>query len=417
MLLLSSFGIVLSIILLFFDKENKGSGSLFLGLFLLTFNIFTLSQFIYIFSKSEALIAILLSTQVNVIIYLVGPLAYFYIRSVLNDNVIIKKADLFHFLFFVIFFLGILPFNFGAWEMKLATSKIVIDYTWGDLNDFSLNKFTWLKANYTLRLLHFVVYIILIWRLIISKNFFKISGSDNIIYSQLAIMKKWVLFFCIMITILAIFLALTIFLFFNTSEKSNFQVQGKVLFFLVFMVIILLHFGLIFFPQILYGIPLGKLNQRLVISNNNDTDSKVTPKLNVTLFHEEYINEIDDLLKKWSKELKFLDANSNINSLSNDIDIPLHHLNYFFNQVKDVKYVEWRNNLRIDYAVTLILNGEHKDKTIENIGKDCGFKTYSRFIQYFKLKMGVLPSDFIKNKMQLKGDSLPYFGESENLNN
>jgi AraC-like DNA-binding protein len=404
MLLLSSFGIVLSIILLFFDKENKGSGSLFLGLFLLTFNIFTLSQFIYIFSKSETLIAILLSTPVNVIIYIVGPLAFFYIRSVLNDNVIFKKADLFHFLFFVIFFLGILPFNFGAWEMKLATSKIVIDYTWGDLNDFSLNKFTWLKANYTLRLLHFVVYIILIWRLIISKNFFKISGSDNIIYSQLAIMKKWVLFFCIMITILAIFLALTIFLFFNTSEKSNFQVQGKVLFFLVFMVIILLHFGLIFFPQILYGIPLGKLNQRLVISNNNDTDSKVTPKLNVTLFHEEYINEIDDLLKKWSKELKFLDANSNINSLSNDIDIPLHHLNYFFNQVKDVKYVEWRNNLRIDYAVTLILNGEHKDKTIENIGKDCGFKTYSRFIQYFKLKMGVLPSDFIKNKMQLKGD-------------
>jgi AraC-like DNA-binding protein len=394
----------LSIILLFFDKENKGSGSLFLGLFLLTFNIFTLSQFIYIFSKSETLIAILLSTPVNVIIYIVGPLAFFYIRSVLNDNVIFKKADLFHFLFFVIFFLGILPFNFGAWEMKLATSKIVIDYTWGDLNDFSLNKFTWLKANYTLRLLHFVVYIILIWRLIISKNFFKISGSDNIIYSQLAIMKKWVLFFCIMITILAIFLALTIFLFFNTSEKSNFQVQGKVLFFLVFMVIILLHFGLIFFPQILYGIPLGKLNQRLVISNNNDTDSKVTPKLNVTLFHEEYINEIDDLLKKWSKELKFLDANSNINSLSNDIDIPLHHLNYFFNQVKDVKYVEWRNNLRIDYAVTLILNGEHKDKTIENIGKDCGFKTYSRFIQYFKLKMGVLPSDFIKNKMQLKGD-------------
>jgi succinate-acetate transporter protein len=77
MLLLSGFGIVLSIILLFFDKKNKGSGSFFLGLFLLTFNIFTLSQFIYIFSKSETLIAILLSTPVNVIIYLVGPSCIF----------------------------------------------------------------------------------------------------------------------------------------------------------------------------------------------------------------------------------------------------------------------------------------------------------------------------------------------------
>lgn len=404
MLLLSGFGIVLSIILLFFDKKNKGSGSLYLGLFLLTFNIFTLSQFIYIFSKSETLIAILLSTPVNVIIYLVGPLAFLYIRSVLNDNVIFKKADLVHFVFFAIFFLGILPFNFGSWEMKLATSKIVIDYSWGDLNDFSLNKFTWLKANYTLRLLHFVVYIILIWRLIISKNFFKISGTNNIIYSQLAIMKKWVLFFCIMITILAIFLALTIVLFFNVPEKYNFQLQGKVLFFLVFVVIILLHFGLIFFPQILYGIPLGRLDQGLVVSNNNDSNSKVIVKSNVSSFHEDYINEIDALLKKWSKQLKFLDANSNINSLSNDIDIPLHHLSYFFNHVNDVKYIEWRNNLRIDYAVTLILNGNYKDKTIENIGKECGFKTYSRFIQYFKLKMGVLPSDFIKNQMQSNGD-------------
>lgn len=404
MLLLSGFGIILSIILLFFDKENKGSGSLYLGLFLLTFNIFTLSQYIYIFSKSETLIAILLSTPVNVIIYLVGPLAFFYIRSVLNDNVIFKKADLVHFLFFTIFFLGILPFNLGSWEMKLATSKIVIDYSWGDLNDFSLNKFTWLKANYTLRLLHFVVYIILIWRMIKSKKFFNIRGSDKIIYSQLAIMKKWVLFFCIMLTILAIFLTLTIVLFFNTPEKSNFQLQGRVLFFLVFIVIILLHFGLIFFPQILYGIPLGRLDQGLVVSNSNDSYSKVMFKSNVSSFHEDYMYEIDALLKKWSKELKFLNTNSNINSLSNDIDIPLHHLSYFFNHVNDVKYVEWRNNLRIDHAVTLILNGQYKDKTIENIGKECGFKTYSRFIQYFKLRMGVLPSDFIKNQKQSNGD-------------
>ena len=407
MLLLSGFGIMLSIILLFFDKENKGSGSLYLGLFLLTFNIFTLSQFIYIFSKSETLIAILLSTPVNVIIYLVGPLAFFYIRSVLNDNVIFKKADLVHLVFFAIFFLGILPFNFVSWEMKLKTSKIVIDYTWGDLNDFSLNKFTWLKANYTLRLLHLIVYIILIWRLIKSKKFFTINNCDNKIYSHFVIMKKWVLFFCIMLTILAILLALTIILFFNTADKSNFQIQGRVLFFLVFIVIILLHFGLIFFPQILYGIPFSKLDQGLIIDYNNDTVLKAMPKLNVNAFHEDYINEIDALLKNWSKEFKFLDLNSNINSLSNDIDIPLHHLNYFFNQVNDVKYVEWRNNLRIDYAVTLILKGEYNDKTIQTIGKECGFKTYSRFIQNFKLKMGVLPSDFIKNQIQLKGDKLP----------
>jgi AraC-like DNA-binding protein len=219
-----------------------------------------------------------------------------------------------------------------------------------------------------------------------------------------------------MITTLAIFLALTIVLFFNTPEKSNFQIQGRVLFFLVFIVIILLHFGLIFFPQILYGIPLGKIDHVLIKGYNNERGIMLAPKLNVTSFHEDYINEIDALLKKWSQELKFLDPNTNINSLSNDIDIPLHHLSYFFNQVNDVKYVEWRNNLRIDYAVTLILKGEYNDKTIQTIGKECGFKTYSRFIQNFKLKMGVLPSDFIKNQIQLKGDKLPYFGESENLN-
>ena len=34
---------------------------------------------------------------------------------------------------------------------------------------------------------------------------------------------------------------------------------------------------------------------------------------------------------------------------------------------------------------------------METLGNDSGFKTYSSFIQFFKQRKGVLPSDFNKN--------------------
>lgn len=92
-----------------------------------------------------------------------------------------------------------------------------------------------------------------------------------------------------------------------------------------------------------------------------------------------------------------MDLDSSIFSLSNDIDLPHHHVTYFFNNINEEKYIEWRNIKRIEFAMSLINSKEEYDKTIENLGKESGFKSYATFIQSFKHVTGNLPKDYIRD--------------------
>jgi AraC-like DNA-binding protein len=83
-------------------------------------------------------------------------------------------------------------------------------------------------------------------------------------------------------------------------------------------------------------------------------------------------------------------------SLSEDIDIPKHHLAYFFNQISNEKYIDWRNRLRVEYAMEILGREQKYDKTIEVLGEESGFRSYSAFIRSFKQFTGKLPKDFIR---------------------
>ncbi|MFN5787926.1 MAG: helix-turn-helix domain-containing protein [Bacteroidota bacterium] len=82
--------------------------------------------------------------------------------------------------------------------------------------------------------------------------------------------------------------------------------------------------------------------------------------------------------------------------MSREMDIPTHHLTYFFSQIHNEQYIEWRNRLRLEYAIELINNQKDYDKTIEVLGKESGFRSYPSFIQSFKQITGKLPKDYIK---------------------
>jgi AraC-like DNA-binding protein len=56
--------------------------------------------------------------------------------------------------------------------------------------------------------------------------------------------------------------------------------------------------------------------------------------------------------------------------------------------------------MRIEYAIDIINNQEETDKTLETLGKVCGFRSYSAFIQNFKQYTGKLPNEYIKEIKQ-----------------
>ena len=156
----------------------------------------------------------------------------------------------------------------------------------------------------------------------------------------------------------------------------------------------MLILGLFLFPQILYGIPIEKLK---LPENNNEIKEPIGIETEIFSFSEDYIDKIRMLLEIWKMENKFLNPDSSTHIMSREIALPLHHVTYFFNQINDEKYIDWRNRLRVEYAIDLLNKQKGYNKTIEVLVNECGFKSYSAFFQTFKQITGKLPKDYIRD--------------------
>jgi AraC-like DNA-binding protein len=388
MYLLSGLGIFLSALLLGYNKGYK-SANIYLGLFLFLFNFIILTHYLYLYNESKVTIAFILSIPINASAFAIGPLAFLYVRSTLNDDTQFSKKDWIHFIVFAIIFLGRLPFNFSSWEEKLMVADKIINDSWRSLSYSTYNHILPLRINYKLKGLHFLIYLISIWYVLLKSKFKK--PSSMVLLKQQKIVYNWLHFFAVTISILGVLFGLILFP--NAKDKLTYHLEANILFMLVFSGFLILILGLILYPQILYGFPMEKT---LVKINEEVNESEVIDETESISLHEDYIENIRVLLQKWEEEFKFKDSNSTVISLSVDIDIPRHHLAYFFNQVNNEKYIDWRNRLRVEYAVEILSSDQKYDKTIEVLGAECGFRSYSAFIRSFKQFTGKLPKDFIR---------------------
>ena len=391
MLVLNGIGIFFSILVLFFNKGYK-SANVYLGLFLFLLNFISISHYLYIFSHSKAVLAFVMSIPINASAYAIGPLAFLYVRSILRDSAKFTKYDGLHFVVFAITFIGRIPFNLASWEEKFKVANDIINLSWESLSFSNQNNFLPIRINYVLKAFHFFLYLIAVWGLILKNKFNK--SSFGVGGNQPKIVRNWLFFFAIILTFLDVILILISLLFLDAKDKIIFQMEGIILFSLVFIGLISLILGLGLFPQILYGISLEKL--KLDVSKN-EIKELIGIEMENFSFHQEYIDKIKMLLDNWKKEHKYLNPDSSTHILSREIGLPLHHVTYFFNQINNEKYIDWRNRLRVEYAINLINSQKGYNKTIEILGKECGFKSYSAFFQSFKLITGKLPKEYIRD--------------------
>ena len=389
MYLLSGFGIFFSILLLLYNRGYK-TANLYLGLFIFLFDFIILSHYLYLYNNSKVTIAFILSVPFNASAYAIGPLAFFYVRSIIKDNAHLSKYDWLHFIVFAIIFVGRLPYNLSNWDSKLLIADDIINNSWKSLSFTHLNNFLPLMINYKLKGFHFLFYVIAIWYLILRGKFKKSSYKFG--DKHLKIVKNWLFFFAFIVSFLVILIC--ILLFPNAKDKLIYQFEGNVIFFLIFSAFLLLFLGLILFPQILYGISLEKAALKV---NKIEKLELGDLEMDCISFSEEYIEKIRFLIKNWIAENKFLDVESSIYSLSKDIDLPYHQVNYFFNQINNEKYIDWRNRLRVEYAINTMNVQIGYDKTMEVLSKESGFRSYSAFIKSFKQTTGKLPKEYFKD--------------------
>lgn len=385
---LSLLGIFLSVILLFFNARKFGATK-YLGLFFFLISLYGFYQYILLYSKSVTLISLFLFnlSLFSSPVYLIGPMLYWYVRSVLTDNPKLRRSDFWHLVPAIVFFISALPNTFVPWHEKVEAARSVVQ----DKGFIMVYKATLLSkilpavAIYLARL--FLIFGYLLWSIRMFINYL-LKKKSSAVLSKQQFMKKWL---CYLLGFMLVLVVTQIFL-----VKKSFEMHFSDLFFTVNIIRIISVVGLtgllispFFFPTILYGLPrMPESNEQ----ENNNRQINETKQLS-NYFESEYLQSIGQKTDSIMEELQlYLEPDCNLAYFSKQIDIPAHHLAYYFREIKKQRFNDFRNEWRIQHAKTLIQEGKANEITLEAIGSLSGFSSRNAFITDFKKTEGVSPS-------------------------
>ena len=294
LLFLSILGFFLSLILLYFNVR-KNISTFYLGIFFLLISLYGFYQYALLYSKSVFLIEILLLGFAIVFppLFLIGPMLYWYIRSVLTDNSRLKRKDIWHLLPMIIYFLAALPYTFVPFSDKIkAATEVVKDV--GFMQTYhatELDQIFSVSAIYLSRPILILAYTL--WSIGL---LFRYSTQRKLskVFARQYFMTKWL---CLLLAFLLI-LEVTQILLISRAFEMNFSE----LFFTLNVFRILSIAGLIgllispfFFPAILYGLPRVP-ESPATLDRTNDLQARATEKSG-QYFESDYIRSIDQTIK------------------------------------------------------------------------------------------------------------------------
>ena len=400
-------GLFLPLVLLYSNRGYR-SANRYLAGFLFFASYYLLSSFYFFFGKSLAFLAIFSAT--GSFFYLIGPFAFIYVRSILKDSVALRKIDYLHFVPFAASLLGFIPYWLSPWDFKIAVAENILSEQW-DMASFNLNALIPHKMDQALNVLHTYYYAIGLWYLV---WLYKKDSQNPIIHNaQYAMVRRWLILLTAIYSIIALNFAVTMVFLWLYDDKSLFLEKAKFALLFASAIYISMNMLLMFFPQILYGIPVGGVpassdflqpksstplnpntastSRSLQSDSRYDADGNRDPQL----FTDDYVFAIEAAMQRCMDRKSFLNPDFKLESISSELGIPSHHLTYFFNNQKGMYFTEWRDQLRVGHSMELMRQGESAMLSMEGIAKSSGFTAQSTFLRVFKQVTGKTPSQFL----------------------
>lgn len=381
--------IVTFLLLLNLKQSNKAN--IYLFFFLLINNTYSLSHYATVYSGNRYLIAVML-VHFTPLYLLIGPFFYFYVRGLLTDDHKLNKWDYVHFIPAILFFINITPYVFHTWDYKLLYADNVVKDAHNFLNIDYL--FIPTTLSFLSRPVVAIIYVIASVVLIFRKGL-----NENYLNHQAKLIFKWlVLFIFISIVLYFGFLFFTI-TSFITKDVNFADKQGELILYATIGSLLLLNLSLLFFPNILYGLP--QLDYAIVTSQNRAEEERLGIAEDVKKqsrsfeISAEKLNLLSLKINRYIEAKPYLNPEFNLTVMSTDTDIPVHHLSYYFNEHLQVNFNTWKNDLKIDHVIYLIRNGSGEILTLDALAKQAGFGSRTSFFNSFKQKMGITPSEYL----------------------
>ncbi len=401
-------GVFLSVILAIFNYR-KNPATIWLSLFFFSVSVYCLIHYVLFYSDSVILVALFFKSNIGIITLLPGLALYFYTKLTVTDQEKLKRAEWFHFLPVALIFLVGVDNYFSPWNEKLRmASDFILNHksliSYYQQSDHGSGSFTLVFLFRSLyNFLYFLGAVAIFLRHKIVIRNAHVFSHQKFMYSWLSVL--YILFFVLVMSHSAIL---------YTHYFTN-QTSIAYTFLIIQLValtgLVALLFSPFLFPGILYGLPRIGGHERQsesgfepdlshqIVAETSSTEDPRGNDAGERRLEEKYLQAIGNLIDACMKEHQpYLNPAFNMAMLSVLINIPVHHVAYYFKEVKNQSISEYRNFWRVEYAKKMIAEGKSKNLTLEAIARLSGFSSRNTFLVSFKKYEKMTPKEFMKNQ-------------------
>jgi AraC-like DNA-binding protein len=398
LLFLSLAGLILSVILVVFNVRRFRS-SCYLGGFFFLISLYAFNQYVLVDSHSRILVTVFF-VHPGFLYYLIGPMLYFYVRSVLTDHTRFRTRDLWHLVPASVILISTIPYMILPLSVKESYAEVLVANI---LNVTSINTslfYSVMHFGLTFIFRPLLVLGYAIWSLGL---FIRWLGTRRniLVLSYQNYIIPWLTVLLGFVFILTISHLITMIKAYYFNDLKVYLTLGLLQLFSGFGLIGLL-ISLLFFPYILYGLPripdISPEASHLVpdfIPGRVSLDahlSRVPAESPKPGFEAVYMKMIGTKVDECMQQLRpYLRHDCNLSYMAKLTGIPAHHMAYYFREIKHQAFNDYRNCWRVGHAQELIREGKARQMTLEAIGLLSGFSTRNTFYMAFKKVLGVSP--------------------------
>jgi AraC-like DNA-binding protein len=374
---------LLTIYLLLFKKNALRSFSDYLLTVVILTQCWTVLLFVLVYSESILDSPHLYKTAAP-ISFLIAPLCYLYVRSVLFNELRFKKTDFLHALPFLFFLVNYLPFFASSTESKLD----ILNATLLDKNVAITTQLGLLPESffYILRPIQTLFYLAFQWVLVLQFNkAFKVKEVQEQIGAVISWLKVFTLtntaVFFSLVFLIGLYLSIP-----NIFEENLLSLIPNSLLSISFFV------GctyLLVNPQVLNGLPFVKYKEK---KSQLISDELVK----VPFIHKNYAKEIAQLEAYFASSKAYLQPNLSISEVAVATEIPNRELSFLINSYYKQRFSDYLNDMRLAHFLSQVDASSLDSFTIESIATASGFAYKSSFYRAFKKKYGSTPTAYLQ---------------------
>lgn len=313
-------------------------------------------------------------------LFLIGPVIYFYLRSLLSPNQT-NSIDLFY------HFLPAIVYNLAM--LVVFVNDVVIQsdyYFYADGKDMDLDPwYQWAG------LVSMVAYLVL------SINYYqkyKRALYDSISYAD-ELVVNWVQHFLVAFLIV---LLLRVLFFILNPEWGEFG--NKFWYYFCFSVL----FIYIGFRGYIHALKIqliapNQFDDRVIVNQLLEFSATADQvKLEEAKEQDDISQESkDDLVFLMSEKQLFKNPQLSISDIAQQIGTHPKQISTIVNKGFGVNFNDWVNQYRVQEVISHIDAGELETKTLLALAIDAGFNSKSTFNRAFKKQMGISPNQYVKS--------------------